>query len=215
MKHYAHRGRVRDGDVDNTLEAFDAAIRLGVTGIETDVRPCRDGTLVLYHDRRLADGSLVAELGLEELRTRAGVEVPTLVDALAAWPHISWNLEIKDRDAASGLVACVRERNPRHVLVSSFDHVVVAHIGEEVSWDLGLLISHAPADPAAFARGLGTRAETLICDWQVLHASAVRAYREAGKRVGVYNATPNDIDGSEYRDQVDLAILDNLGAVVA
>ncbi|MFL6274904.1 MAG: glycerophosphodiester phosphodiesterase [Blastocatellia bacterium] len=47
----AHRGGANEAP-ENTLLAFRRALRLGVDGIETDVRLTRDGKLVLYHDAR-------------------------------------------------------------------------------------------------------------------------------------------------------------------
>lgn len=47
---FAHRG-ARAHAPENTLEAFDLAVKLGATGIESDVWLSRDGHLILNHDR--------------------------------------------------------------------------------------------------------------------------------------------------------------------
>lgn len=47
----AHRGGASEAP-ENTMLAFRRALRLGVDGIETDVRLTRDHKLVLYHDAR-------------------------------------------------------------------------------------------------------------------------------------------------------------------
>ncbi|WP_084327929.1 glycerophosphodiester phosphodiesterase family protein [Intrasporangium oryzae] len=44
---------------ENTLEGFLAAIRLGVSGLELDVRLSGDGTVVVWHDPVLLDGRCV------------------------------------------------------------------------------------------------------------------------------------------------------------
>ena len=46
----AHRGD-KFNYPENTMPAFESAIRLGCDMIETDVRMTRDGVLVLIHDR--------------------------------------------------------------------------------------------------------------------------------------------------------------------
>ncbi|MEK7843741.1 MAG: glycerophosphodiester phosphodiesterase family protein, partial [Pseudomonadota bacterium] len=51
----AHRG-FHAAVPENTLAAFEAAVTLGVNGIETDVRISRDGLPVLIHNRVIASG---------------------------------------------------------------------------------------------------------------------------------------------------------------
>ena len=67
----AHRGASRDCP-QNTLAAFDEALRQGADGIELDVQLSRDGIPVVYHDRTLtrAGGGRrrVAQLDFAELR---------------------------------------------------------------------------------------------------------------------------------------------------
>ena len=46
---FAHRGGA-DLAPENTIAAFEAAVRLGVDGLEVDVRLSRDGTVVVHHD---------------------------------------------------------------------------------------------------------------------------------------------------------------------
>ena len=74
-----HRG-ARGLRPENTLSAFELAIDLGVTSIETDVHLTRDGVPVLFHDARITDrlcsrldggavpDLLVSWLSLAELR---------------------------------------------------------------------------------------------------------------------------------------------------
>ena len=46
--------RMAKGFAENSLEAIEAAIALGVDAVEVDVRHTRDGRLVLMHDETLA-----------------------------------------------------------------------------------------------------------------------------------------------------------------
>lgn len=52
---FAHRGGAR-GRRENTLPAFRAALELGATGLETDVRITADGVPVLHHDPTIRIG---------------------------------------------------------------------------------------------------------------------------------------------------------------
>ena len=67
----AHRG-ASASHPENTMEAFRAAIEMGVDQIETDVRITADGELVLIHDAtvdRTTNGTgKVAQMTLAELK---------------------------------------------------------------------------------------------------------------------------------------------------
>ncbi|RED66286.1 glycerophosphodiester phosphodiesterase family protein [Cohnella lupini] len=94
----AHRGIWRRAS-ENSLQAIQAAIDLGMDVVEVDIRKTKDGTLVLMHDEtvdRMTNGSgKVSELTYQEIRElrlkqgRGGVEasvtnelVPTLREAM-------------------------------------------------------------------------------------------------------------------------------------
>lgn len=89
---YAHRGMfsAAEGVCENTLPAFEAAIRAGV-GIELDVQLTKDGEAVVFHDetflRLLGDRARVSERTLaeiEEIRLPGGEPIPTFRQALDA-----------------------------------------------------------------------------------------------------------------------------------
>lgn len=141
---WAHRGASRDA-LENTLAAFEQAERQGADGIECDVRLCKSGELVVFHDERLARLAglpvAVRDLRYEDLASVAlrdpatGHEgrIPTLDEAMAAVsPQMLWNVELKvDRHEqaeplARAMVAWLRrtERADR-VLVSSFHPLAI------------------------------------------------------------------------------------------
>jgi glycerophosphoryl diester phosphodiesterase len=111
----AHRGASRDRP-ENTLAAFDEALRQGCDGIELDVQLSRDEIPVVYHDRTLvrAGGGRrrLAELDWSELKhlgpgSRSGDPSPglrlTSLDAVLARYTARTRLlvEIKTREAQS------------------------------------------------------------------------------------------------------------------
>jgi len=71
MLRIAHRG-ASGYEPENTLQAFEKAIRLGADMIELDVRVSSDGFVVVIHDKkvdRITDGTgKVSTLTLEELK---------------------------------------------------------------------------------------------------------------------------------------------------
>ncbi|MBE6665796.1 MAG: hypothetical protein E7603_06220 [Ruminococcaceae bacterium] len=101
----AHRGW-RSRYPENTMEAFRAAVELGVDQIETDVRITKDGELVLIHDDkvdRTTNGSgKVCEKTLAELRALDagnGEKIPTLMELMELvkdHPTMTLDLELKE-----------------------------------------------------------------------------------------------------------------------
>ncbi len=100
----AHRGW-KAKYPENTMEAFRAALALGVDQLETDVRMTKDGQLVLMHDAtvdRTTNGTgKVQELTLAELKALDagnGAKIPTLVDFMELvkdHPTITLDIELK------------------------------------------------------------------------------------------------------------------------
>ncbi len=79
----AHRGYHRDFP-ENTLEAFEAAVLLGVDGIEFDVHETADGGFFVFHDDYLA-GRDLSKMTADEIRSeRIAKEysIPSLEDVL-------------------------------------------------------------------------------------------------------------------------------------
>lgn len=112
---FAHRG----GSAlfpENTSVAFDGAVALGYTHIETDLHLTRDGVFVILHDpllERTTDGAGdVRTMSLAEVQAvdagyrfpgpngdyphrGRGVTVPTLDEVLERFPDTFFNLEMK------------------------------------------------------------------------------------------------------------------------
>src|SRR4030095_11421525 len=67
----AHRGASREAP-ENTLPAFERAKKIGADGVELDVLPAKDGSLVVTHNEQLAPltgvKGRVAQFSLRELK---------------------------------------------------------------------------------------------------------------------------------------------------
>lgn len=117
----AHRGGAREA-TENTIAAFQRAIRLGAAGIETDLRLTRDGVIALYHDDRFGrvEGlvapqrtRLVSEMTYAELSAQPLIpvgdaptreRVPTLDDLLSNVRTGLLNIEMKRGERLDDLV---------------------------------------------------------------------------------------------------------------
>ena len=97
---FAHRGG-RAHAPENTLDAFRLAIRLGATGLESDVWCTLDGIPVLHHDGRVGRRPrrrYISSLDVTELPEN----LPTLADLLTEIdPDLPVSLDIKDPMAAA------------------------------------------------------------------------------------------------------------------
>lgn len=104
---FAHRG-ARANAPENTLEAFRLAVRLGATGLESDVWLTSDGVAVLDHDgvvRRGLRRVPIAELERSELPGH----IPTLEELYAeVGTALDLSLDVKDPAAFAPTVEVAR-----------------------------------------------------------------------------------------------------------
>jgi glycerophosphoryl diester phosphodiesterase len=184
----SHRGVHRDCE-ENTLSAFEAAVRMGVDGVETDLRATSDGRIVLYHDRRLPSGEAIADLTYAEMGRLLGRDPATLEEATAAFPDLYWNLEIKDYRRIDVLTRAIRAAASRsRVLATSFWHPAAAALAAEAGVECGALVGDRPLEPEGFLAGLavaGVRA--LVWSFEWMDGDLVRVAAERGFRNFVYD----------------------------
>ncbi|NCG36377.1 MAG: glycerophosphodiester phosphodiesterase [Actinobacteria bacterium] len=104
---FAHRGAKAHAP-ENTIEAFDLAVRLGATGLETDAWLTRDGQVVLDHDgwQRRFPRRWIADVE----RDRLNAHIPTLVELYAAVGTAHpISVDLKNPDTFGPIVAIARE----------------------------------------------------------------------------------------------------------
>lgn len=130
----AHRGAMATHP-ENTIPAFQEAIRLGAHMIEFDVQLSRDGELVLMHDAtvdRTTNGKgKVTELSFKELRALdagvrkearfTGTRIPTFGETLEMMPRNVWlNCHLKGSAALGAAVvkAIVRAKRQHQAFMA-------------------------------------------------------------------------------------------------
>ena len=186
MKILSHRGNCDGSSApENTLPAFEAAVEAGAEGFETDVRRLGDGSLVLHHDRLSPSGFPVSEMDREDLEQELGHRLATPAEALAAWPDLFWNLEIKAADALEPLLPVLRDAAipAERILLSSFLHdLVAAADGEAAAYPWGALLVHRPADAAAWAEPWRRHphVRAMVWSYDFLDPGALEATAKAG-----------------------------------
>jgi glycerophosphoryl diester phosphodiesterase len=111
---FAHRGGASDNP-ENTMPAFQHAVDLGYTYLETDVHATSDGVLVAFHDpdlSRTCDRTgTINELTWAEVsraRVRNEEPIPLFDDLLEAFPNARFNVDCKADSAVDGLIAAIK-----------------------------------------------------------------------------------------------------------
>lgn len=138
---YAHRGASAEYP-ENSLQAFQRAVDVGVNALEMDVHITRDGHLIVAHDptgerttgvaRRWADLDLadVERLdagwgfvapGGERPFASAGIRVPRFEDVVTTFSHVHINVDIKCEQAVTEMLAVLdRTKASERVTIASF-----------------------------------------------------------------------------------------------
>ncbi|WP_442942468.1 glycerophosphodiester phosphodiesterase family protein [Nonomuraea sp. LP-02] len=145
---FAHRGGAAEG-AENSAAAFERAVGLGYTYLETDAHATADGVLLAFHDHtldRVTDQrGRISELPYRAVRRAriAGVhEIPLMEDLLGTWPEARFNIDVKEAAAIAPLAEAVRRTNAYdRVCLTSFSDerlmLAKAALGRDVCSSLG------------------------------------------------------------------------------
>lgn len=108
---FAHRG-ARAHAPDNTIESFTLALKLGASGLESDVWVTADGVAVLDHDGVVRRGLRRKPISMM-LRADLPEHIPTLAELFeACGTDYELSLDIKDPEAAAATVDVIRTEAP-------------------------------------------------------------------------------------------------------
>lgn len=130
---FAHRGGAAHYP-ENSWRAFEHAVSLGYSYLETDVHATADGVLLAFHDRtldRVTDrAGRISQLPHREVsaaRIGGTDPIPLLEDLLGAWPEKRFNIDVKDKPAVRPLVEVLTR-------TAAWDRVCVTSFS---AWRLG------------------------------------------------------------------------------
>lgn len=205
----AHRG-ASGCYPENTLAAFDAAARLGVGWIETDIQQLADDALVVFHDDalgRTANGhSAIREMVWPEVAVldvgswkgaQFASERPVRVEDLMRWqaavpdrPTIIWEIKCEDgkteaKRIAAALAEKILAQAGHRSVVSSFNRDALLAIRPLLpSTPLALIVEGLPADAVAFCTDHGL--EGLHLDGHQLSAASAELVLSAGLNLRCY-----------------------------
>ncbi|MRX44837.1 glycerophosphodiester phosphodiesterase [Agromyces kandeliae] len=217
----AHRGLALEAP-ENTLAAFEAAVRAGAQYLETDIHPSAEGAAVLAHDptlRRVAGRpESVSDLSLDALRgvdLGGGHGFATLDELLHAFPEVRLNVDVKTDAAVAPTVDAVRRAGAAdRVLLTAFSDARRRRLADAVPGSvtsagrtsvLRAVAASRTRSSAAMRRGVaGARALQIperVGRLRVLSPALIETAHAAGLEVHVWTVN----------DEVDMRRLLGLG----
>lgn len=206
MIYFAHRG-LSDYAPENTIAAFEMAVKAGAKAIEMDVQRSADGQLVVAHDfylDRTSQGiGLLKDKTYEELATYdAGgwfhfrfveEKMPLLEEVLQTIPEdVLLNIELKrlgqerENDFAQKVVDLLK-KYPRRYLLSSFDHELLKEVQDlDSTIPLGLLYCSNLIDVFYYLQRAGLKVASINPSIEYVNPELVAEAHQRGIKVFVY-----------------------------
>lgn len=201
-----HRGAAAVAP-ENTLASIRAAAEHGFTWIELDVTPLADGTLVMFHDRRLnrttdhrgrisfitADDLAHIDAGVRFPQQYSGEPIATFVDALQLIRELGLklNLELKLNGCSpKGLVERVLIHINQlafrhdHLLISSFSMKALREMAKRSDIRLGCLFERLPLNWHRLTKQVN--ASAIHLNHKRLTPKRVRKFKSYGLEVYAY-----------------------------
>jgi len=180
MINYAHRG-ASGYFPENTMLAFQEGVKMGATGLETDVQMTKDGVLILIHDEtlnRTTNGKgFVKDYTYQEIaeldagswykRSFRGEKIPTLRELLefVKDKNIILNLELKNslipyHGMEELVLQLIKEyKVEKKIIISSFNHhsiVKVKKLNNKIK--TAILYTEGLFHPERYAKYVGADA---------------------------------------------------------
>ena len=210
----AHRGLHGQGDLpENSLPAFRAARKAGLTWVECDVWPSADGEPVVIHDETLDRttnaGGPVAARRWDDLQnvhlldafggSHPENHVPRLSEVFAFDAGLALLVEVKPANARSFVRKVIQtmKAHPGPWMLQSFD---IANLRHAAECDPKLPLAYLVEDPHTLDRGISAGFKRINLDHVLLDESTARLLRERGITYGAWTVN----DPADLRRVMDL-----------
>ncbi len=158
----AHRGGAALG-IANSIEVLAVAAEVGTDAVEIDVQELGDGTLVLFHDRRIVDGAnkvMLADIDRTTFERLSGspaallVELPERLRPLGLGLYLDVKVVSPDGLRAT-IDALVASPLSDSTVIGSFNPDVVTAVVADGRLPASVLYHDRAADPLELAAHLG------------------------------------------------------------
>lgn len=215
----AHRGGALES-TENTVDAFQRALRLGADGIETDIRLTRDGVVVIYHDEYFGrvEGlperqrtRLISDLTYSEVSAQTLIpvgddtgsrRVPTLNEVLSNIQSGLLNIELKRGARFDELVdktVAVLKHSPQldRVVLETPSLEIAKKVRAAIGPSLKLHINPGYDDSVPFLQSLERvlkfKPHSVSVSFKKLSREIVELAHKAGVEVWVWTVNSPDI----------------------
>ena len=143
----AHRG-ASALSLENTLDAFYAAYKLGFKNFELDVHSSKDGEVFVCHDdnlkRMIGEDLLLSNLSSSDIRlleVTYGYKIPTLLQILEKFPDAQLNIDAKSWKVINPLCQVIKTTKAyNRICIGSFSDLRV----RKVIKNLNQLVCYSP-----------------------------------------------------------------------
>jgi len=200
----AHRGFTQSFP-DNSLEAFEDAIHIGVDAIECDVRETSDGNFVIIHDEMLM-GKPVSEYQLSEIidiRCSSGSRIATLPEVLDLCRNrVKLLLDVKELKSLDRfLKVTISTFDRSELIVASFNHLFIHKIARaKAGIRTGLIREYPEADLLSLLKNV--EAIFIVAAYSMVEGQLVEKVHRAGYKILVWDL----LDEKSIRRAVSLGV---------
>lgn len=207
----AHRGYAASYP-ENSLAAFAASLDAGATHIETDVHLSKDGQVLIFHDDTYEGKPLI-----EWDRSALPIHVPSMLEALRAFPQTRFNIDVKSAQAATPLARIINdERAHDRVLLTSFSRARRKSTVAVLTRPVAQSAAAAEFGPALLGAKLGwswlvkralrqvdaLQIPTRALGMNTITPRTIRAYHRAGVLVHVWTIN----EAAQMRELISLGV---------
>ncbi|MDD5397872.1 MAG: glycerophosphodiester phosphodiesterase [Dehalococcoidia bacterium] len=211
----AHRGFHRDFP-ENTLEAFKAALDLGVDGVEFDVQETADGEFVIHHDADI-DGRSIGSLSLADLaacKVEGSYRVPTLQEALnILGKGLVLLIELKQVRSLDKFLAILRRYvDKAWTVLVSFDAVLIERLAT-LAPELPRAVISEPGDDVRTVASAGTAGFTQVAA-NTVTGDLVEEAHARGDLVFVWDGGDEETMRGALRCGIDVIMTDRPDVVI-
>jgi glycerophosphoryl diester phosphodiesterase len=185
---------------ENSIQAIEDAIALGIDGVEIDIQLTKDDLPILFHERLTPDGREVHTLTLEEINLAVGFQVATLDEVLKLAQNTStnflWNFEIKTPMAVGPIIQKILPLSgSNRILLSSFWHSAVEELSLHPPFDCAIIVAHYPISFIPRPSWIPTQpnVNTVVWKFDRVDSKLISESKACGLKNFVYDPiTPND-----------------------
>ena len=118
---------------ENTLKAFEEAVRAGADYIEFDINRTKDGEVIVVHNYAIS-GRYFKDMTfkeVEEISLQDNCRIPHLREVIEKFSgRIKFYIEIKDRKIVDPLIRILQDYPDEGTIIASFDHYALRMVKE-------------------------------------------------------------------------------------